>query len=66
MRLRQRQRHLPADFTSQSIVQRRSDSLLVATVLAGQVLRVTMAAAVITPTSLSTGPIPGTVQASHL
>ena len=65
MRLRQRQRHLPAEFTSQSIMRRRPDSLLAATVLTGQVLRATMAAAVITPTALSAGPVPGTGQVSR-
>ena len=64
--MRLRQRHLPADVTSQSIAQRRPDSLLAATVPTGPVLRVTMAAAVMTPTALSAGPVPGTVQASHL
>ena len=38
MRLRQRRRHLPAEFTPQCIVQRRPDSLLAVTVLTGQVL----------------------------
>lgn len=63
--MRLRQRHVPADVTSQSIAQ-RPDSLLAATVPTGQVLRVTMAAAVMTPTALSAGPVPGTVQAYHL
>ena len=57
---------MPAEFTPQCIVQRRPDSLLAATELTGQVLRVTMAAAVIISTALRSGPIPGTVQASHL
>ena len=65
MRLRQGQRHLAAEFMSQCIMQKRPDSLLAATELTGQVLRVTMAAAVII-TALSSGPISGTVQASPL